>query len=82
MTSTVTEATERAILLSTHEALSTSIGLIVVVLLAVLLIQKEIVRASSGAHSKAWMRALDIAIVPLLMAFALTIGVRIADLVY
>ncbi len=82
MTSTVTETTEKAILFSTHEALSTSVGLVVVLLLVVLLVQKEVVRASGTARSRAWMRALDIAIVPLLMAFALIIGERIADLVY
>ena len=77
MTSTVTELTITTIQSNTYETLSTSLGLIVILLLIVLLVQKEFIRAIGGPRSQTWMQALNIAIIPLLLTFGLTVVMRI-----
>jgi hypothetical protein len=44
-----------------------------------LLIQKELVTAATGPRAKALGRILNMAIVPLLMAFALIVVVKVAE---
>ena len=80
MTLTVTEVTRLFILSNTYESLSTSLGAIVILLLIVLLIQKELIRARGGLHARKWMRALDIAIAPLLLAFLVIVILRLINL--
>ena len=60
--------------------LSTAAWLAPVVLLVVLLTQKEVVRAFGGPRAAAWMRALDVAIWPLLVVFGLGVLTRLASL--
>ncbi len=80
MTSTVTEVTRTLILSSTYESLSTSLGAIAILLLFVLLVLKELMRARGGPHSRRWMRTLDIAIAPLLLTFGIIVIMRLINL--
>jgi hypothetical protein len=80
MTSTVTQVTIATIASSTDETLSTTLGAIVILLLIVLLFQKELARALGGPRSRTRMQVLDIAIIPLLLAFALIVVMRFVDL--
>ncbi len=81
MTSTVTMVTRTTILLNSYGPLSGGVGLIVIVLLIVLLVEKELMRSVGGSHSQAWMRALNIAIAPLVLACGLTIILRAINLI-
>jgi hypothetical protein len=81
MTSTVTQITRMTILLNAYEPLSASLGLIAIVLLIVLLIEKELIRSVGGPHSQAWMRALNIAIAPFVVAGGLIIILRVINLI-
>jgi hypothetical protein len=74
MISTVTATTISAV---TTVALAASFGLIVVITLLSLLIQKELVTTADTPRAKALNRALNVAIVPLLMAFLMLAVVRI-----
>ncbi len=76
MVSTVTTTTVSTI---TTVAMVGSLGLLAVVTLLVLLIQKELIAVSEGPRSKMLVRALNIAIAPLLMSFALTMAVKVAE---
>jgi hypothetical protein len=80
MTATVTEMVAQTIMTHSHEALSASLGVIAILLLATLLLQKEVLRASAGARAKDWVGVLNIAIVPLLLAFGFIIATRLLDL--
>ena len=77
MTSFITEATRAVIATNSYRALSASVGAIAILLLLALLGQKEILRAIWPSRSRAAMRLLDVAIVPLLMAFALIFAMRL-----
>ena len=57
---------------------SGALAAIAVVALLIFLIQKEIVSASSGERAQALSRALNIAIVPLLLSFVFIAAVEVA----
>lgn len=80
MTSTITHVTIRVITASSFETITTTFGLVVIVLLFVLLIEKEIIRSFNGRRVQTWLHALDIAIVPLALAFGLIIALRLVAL--
>ena len=80
MSSLVTRATESTIRSGTLESLSTTIGLTAVVLLIILLVERELIRAVTGAHAAMRLRALSIASVPLLVTAIAVIGSRLASL--
>ena len=82
MTSTVTELTFTTIVSNTYDALSMIFGGIAILLLLVLLVQKELVRALGGPQSRTWMQALNTAIVPLLLAFGFVVVVRFVNLLH
>lgn len=82
MTSTVTAATQMAIRSTTYGWLSTGLGLIVILLLIALLVQKELMRALNHPRSELWLRTLDIALVPLTLAFGFIMLMRLIDLIY
>ena len=67
---------------TTTASLSTgaSIALVALVTLIVLLVNKEIVLTSEAAWAKRLGTALNVGIVPLLMAFAATALMRLASL--
>ncbi|MGI8589173.1 MAG: hypothetical protein ACR2M0_16040 [Chloroflexia bacterium] len=80
MTSTVTDATIKAITGQSYDAFSVSVGVVVVLLLLGLITARELVRAAGGAEARGRMRALDVAVLPLLCAFGMIIILRLVDL--
>jgi hypothetical protein len=81
MTSTVTDVTRDLILSKSVETLTTSIGVVAVVLLIVLLVQEELVRVLDGPRAGKQVRALGVAIVPLFASFVVTVTTRAIDLI-
>ena len=77
MTPTVTQITLSAITSNSYETLSTTLGMVVIPLLLVLLIQREFIRALGGDRSGMWLKALDTAIVPLLLMFGFVMVMRL-----
>jgi hypothetical protein len=55
--------------------------MIPIVLLITLLIQQEIMRAYGGRRAEAGVRIINVAIVPLVLASAMVIGLHLAYLV-
>jgi hypothetical protein len=80
VTSTVTAATVAALTSTSYDAVSTTIGLVVVLVLLVLLLQKELARVLLGDRAQSWIHAFDLALVPLLVAFLVIVTARIAEL--
>jgi len=76
MTSTVDEVTRLAVTASSYGQLSTTVGITAILLLLALLVQKEFLRTSTWSWSRKSLQALDIGIVPLLMAFSVVIFMR------
>lgn len=79
VTSLVNHLTEDLLASNTYESLSTTVGIVAVLLLMALLLVKEIVRASS-LRSNRTMRILDVAIVPMMQAAGVIIIARLAQL--
>lgn len=80
MTSTVTQATIAALTSTSYDTLSTTIGILVVIVLIVLLLQKELARVLVGSRAQPWIHAFDLALVPLLVAFLIIVTARLAEL--
>jgi hypothetical protein len=76
MVSTVTTSTIATI---TSTAIAGSLVLIGVCTLLALLIQKELTTATKSRFARALNQALNIGIVPLLVAFVLIVAVKIAE---
>ena len=74
MISTVTTSTVSTV---TTVALAGSIGLIGIVLLFTMLVQKDVTSSSSDKRLNRLGKTLNIAIIPLLIAFALIVVVKI-----
>jgi hypothetical protein len=81
MTSLVTESTKSAIDSGTLDTMSTSFGLVVVVLLIVVLLEQELMRAFSAGRISQGARRLGIASVPLLLIATAMFAARFAELV-
>jgi hypothetical protein len=78
VTSTLSPIVVAALTQNDYDALSATVGLIVILLLAVLIVGKEVVRANGGqVHA---MGAFDLAIVPLLASAATVLTLRLLDL--
>lgn len=80
MTTTVTNLATRALTLSSYDHLSTSIGLVVIGVLAVLLLVRDVGPMLRGGNAPRLTRALDMVLVPLLMVFMIIVVVRLAEL--
>jgi hypothetical protein len=80
----VTSAINRSLidfLLSTdYDAISTTVGLIAVIALLVLLVEREAVRAYGGHQLQRWIHGLDVAVFPLLAAFGTIMLLRLIQL--
>ena len=81
MTLIVTTMTQMIVLSRTYEPLSTGLGLLVILLLIALLVQKELIRALVGWRSSRWLRLLDFAIAPLVLVFGLIMLLRLVNLI-
>jgi len=75
MITTVTTTTTTVI----TTAAAASLALIAILTLIALLIQKEIIGGLSGARAQRLGRALNIAIVPLVLVFIVTVAFKVAD---
>ena len=76
MISTVTTATVTTV---TTVAIAGSLALIGICTLLALSIQKELITSIRGRLARALSRALNIGIVPLLIAFAMILAVKVAS---
>jgi hypothetical protein len=76
MTSIITELIRQTIRSPGAGTFATTSGILIVLLLIVLLVQKEFSRSLGGPRSPAWGQALNIAIVPLLLAFLVIVADR------
>lgn len=56
------------------------LGYLVTVMLLLLLVQKELVRAYTGSQHEKWTRALDLAIWPFGLAFTIVVLVHLIDI--
>ncbi len=65
----------------TYEPFSTGLGLLVILLLVALLVQKELIRALGGWGLSRWQHLLDFAIAPLVLAFGLIMLLRLFNLI-
>jgi hypothetical protein len=81
MTSIVTGATTQLLLSSTYDFLSTTVAIAALIALGMLLIERELTRILARERSAAAGWAFEIALLPLLFAFAIVIIVRLAELV-
>ena len=76
MISTVTTATVSVV---TTAGLAGSLGLIAIVTLFFLLAQKGIVSADDTQSSRAFRRALNVAIIPLVIGVIMIVGVKVVE---
>ncbi|HNP73918.1 MAG TPA: hypothetical protein PKK15_22570 [Kouleothrix sp.] len=60
-------------------AAAASLALIAILTLILLLIQKEIISGLSGSRAQRLSRALNIAIVPLILVFVATVALKVVD---
>jgi hypothetical protein len=82
MNSFVNKATQNVFGGNGFEALSATVGVIAIVLLIVLLIEREVLRAMGGTRAIARVRSLTVATLPLLITAVAIIGSRIQNLVH
>ncbi len=80
MTATVTGTTIATIWSHINNALTTTFGLVAILLLIMLLLLKEIIRTKGGVKADRQLKILDIAIIPLLVVFGLVIIMRLVAL--
>lgn len=77
MTATVNAATRALISANSFAVLSSTLGFIAIVLLIILIVTKELVRAYGGDNAPDWIKALDIGVLPLTVVFGFTIAMRL-----
>jgi hypothetical protein len=76
----VTGLTTRALSSNSYDYLTTTIGLAVIGVLALLLLAREFTPVFRSGKASRETRALDMALVPLLIVFATIIVARLAEL--
>ena len=76
MISTVTTSTVTTVATATFGA---SLALVAVLGLLVFLVQKELVSSSAGEVPKGLSRALNIAVIPLLLSFLFILFVKVSE---
>lgn len=82
MTVVVTEATRTAISAAGGDTLTSTQGIIAILLVIVLLALKEFIRAVGTPRAKAAAEVLNIAIVPLFLVFAFIMIMRLGSILY
>jgi hypothetical protein len=76
MTSAITQLREALSGVNTLPFSDTA-SILLIILLIVLLVQKELVRATRNRRSKIWMQTLDIALAPILIAVGFMVIMRV-----
>ena len=79
MISTVTTTTATTILTITAAG---SLAVVGILLLLVFLVQRELASASENRFARALSRVSNVAIVPLLVTFALIVAVKVVEALY
>ena len=79
MISTVTTSTVSTV---TVAALAGSVALVGILVLLALLVQKEFSNSATGGRYRSLSRALNVAIVPLLIAFILIVAARVVEVLH
>ncbi len=82
MSIVVTEATRTAISAIGGDSLTSTQGIIAILLVIVLLVLKEFIRAVGTPKVKAGADVLNIAIVPLFLVFTFIVIVRLGSILY
>ena len=80
MTSSINHSVVDFLVATDYDAISTTVGLAALLVLVLLLIEREAVRAHGGAQFDRWIRGLDIAVIPLLAAFGVVMILRVLEL--
>jgi uncharacterized membrane protein len=80
MTSTVTQATFLVLTSASYDSITKTVGLVSIFALLVLMLLKEFVRVHPAPRLAAWIRAFDLALVPLLITFTVIVTARLAEL--
>jgi hypothetical protein len=81
VTSLINKATEDVLGAHSFQALSATVGVVAILLLILLLVEREVLRAFGGVRAAARVRTLTAASLPLLVAAIAIIGTRLGDLV-
>jgi hypothetical protein len=76
MTSTVIRVTQAFLDSGTYETLSSRVDAVAMALLVVLLVEYEVLRVYFGPSARMRLRALQVVVPPLLVAFAVIVVVR------
>ncbi len=76
MTTTITTVTT---VMTASPRVIAELGLVTTLILVALLISKELATTTSGDTAIRWRRSLNLGIVPLLVAFAVIVVVKLAD---
>lgn len=82
MSAIVTAVTRTTILSNTYDWLFTNTGLIVLMLLVMLLMEKELLRALGNARSRLWLQTLDTMIAPLVVVAGIIMFLRLIDFIF
>lgn len=80
MTSSLNRSVIDYLISTDYDVISTTVGLLAVAALLVLLVQREAVRSYGGDRAERWIRGLDLAVLPLLVAFAVIVVLRLLQL--
>ena len=81
MTALIPESVRQTILSFTFDYRSTTVGLVAILILGLLLIAREIIRAHGGPRAVERVDALNVAIYPLLLTFIGVVVVRVVSLI-
>lgn len=81
MTSSINQSVIDFLRATDYDAVSTTVGLAAAAALAILLVEREAVRAFGGERAKRWIHGLDIAVLPLLLSFGVIVILRLLNLV-
>jgi hypothetical protein len=80
MTSIINHSIVDFLLGTDYDVVSTTVGLAALFALILLLVEREAVRAYGGGQAQRWIHGLDVAVLPLLAAFAIIMVLRVVDL--
>jgi hypothetical protein len=80
MTVTVTQVTIQSILASQYGPLSNGLGVVAIILLLLLLLERVLLEAFLSQPKPKILQVFDVAVIPLLIILVMLVGLRFADL--
>ena len=81
MTATATEAVRAWVASMPYDVVSTTVGVVAVLILAVLLLRRDAMRILGGPDRVAGNAVFDIALIPFLLVFSSVVTARLAELI-